>query len=88
MRVTPASVPHRSGGFRRPTGGSRGWGAASRRGQLIDPSSFTWRALPAALAGGIVPVFPVADTSVSQSHAGSDLELHRAAPALVGETAA
>ena len=41
-----------------------------------------------ALADTIVPAFPVADASVNQSHAGSDLQLHRAPSARVGETAA
>ncbi len=41
-----------------------------------------------ALADTIVPAFPLADKRFIQSYAGSDLELHRAPPARVGETAA
>lgn len=83
-RVSAAPVGRRPSAI----GREPGWGAASRRGQLIDPSAFTRRGLPVALADTIVPAFPVADTSVNQSYAGSDLELHRAPPARVGETAA
>lgn len=70
------------------TGRESGWGAASRRGQLIDPSFFIRRALPVALADTIVPAFPVVTKSVDQSYAGNDRQLHRAPPARVGETAA
>ena len=83
-RVSAAPVGRLPSG----TGRESGWGAASRRGQLIDPSAFTRRALPVAPADTIVPACPVATKSVNRSYAGSDLQLHRAPPARVGETAA
>lgn len=55
------------------TGRESGWGAASRRAQVIDPSFFIRRALPVALADTIVPDFPLANKSFNQSYAGNDL---------------
>ena len=39
----------------------------------VDPSFFTWPALPVALADTIVPDFPLANKSFNQSYAGNDL---------------
>ncbi|CAL8975610.1 Formate hydrogenlyase subunit 5 [Cellulomonas sp. T2.31MG-18] len=49
--------------------------AASRltRAAIVDPSFFTWPALPVALADTIVPDFPLANKSFNQSYAGNDL---------------
>jgi len=40
---------------------------------IVDPSFFTWPALPVALADTIVPDFPLANKSFDQSYAGNDL---------------
>lgn len=40
---------------------------------IVDPSFFTWPALPVALAETIVPDFPLANKSFNQSYAGNDL---------------
>jgi Ni,Fe-hydrogenase III large subunit/Ni,Fe-hydrogenase III component G len=40
---------------------------------IVDPSFFTWPALPVALADTIVPDFPLANKSFNQSYAGNDL---------------
>jgi Ni,Fe-hydrogenase III large subunit/Ni,Fe-hydrogenase III component G len=40
---------------------------------VVDPSFFTWPALPVALADTIVPDFPLANKSFNQSYAGNDL---------------
>lgn len=49
--------------------------AAGRIGRLaiVDPSFFTWPALPVALADTIVPDFPLANKSFDCSYAGNDL---------------
>jgi Ni,Fe-hydrogenase III large subunit len=43
------------------------------RVKIVDPSFFNWPALPVALAGTIVPDFPVANKSFNLSYAGNDL---------------
>jgi len=40
---------------------------------VVDPSFFTWPALPVSLADTIVPDFPLANKSFNQSYAGNDL---------------
>lgn len=41
--------------------------------KVVDPSFFTWPALPVALRGAIVPDLPLIHKSFNQSHAGNDL---------------
>lgn len=43
------------------------------RVKVVDPSFFTWPALPVALADTIVPDFPLTNKSFNQSYAGNDL---------------
>jgi Ni,Fe-hydrogenase III large subunit/Ni,Fe-hydrogenase III component G len=43
------------------------------RVKIVDPSFFNWPALPVALAGAIVPDFPLANKSFNLSYAGNDL---------------
>jgi Ni,Fe-hydrogenase III large subunit/Ni,Fe-hydrogenase III component G len=43
------------------------------RAKIVDPSWFNWPALPLALAGTIVPDFPVTNKSFNLSYAGNDL---------------
>jgi Ni,Fe-hydrogenase III large subunit/Ni,Fe-hydrogenase III component G len=43
------------------------------RAKVVDPSFFNWPALPVALAGTIVPDFPLANKSFNLSYAGNDL---------------
>jgi Ni,Fe-hydrogenase III large subunit/Ni,Fe-hydrogenase III component G len=43
------------------------------RVKVVDPSFFNWPALPVALAGTIVPDFPLVNKSFNQSYAGNDL---------------
>jgi Ni,Fe-hydrogenase III large subunit/Ni,Fe-hydrogenase III component G len=43
------------------------------RVKIVDPSWFSWPALPVALADTIVPDFPLANKSFNQSYAGNDL---------------
>jgi Ni,Fe-hydrogenase III large subunit/Ni,Fe-hydrogenase III component G len=43
------------------------------RVKIVDPSFFTWSALPAALADTIVPDFPLTNKSFNQSYAANDL---------------
>ncbi len=43
------------------------------RVKIVDPSWFTWPALPVALADTIVPDFPLANKSFNLSYAGNDL---------------
>ena len=43
------------------------------RAKVVDPSWFNWPALPIALAGTIVPDFPVTNKSFNLSYAGNDL---------------
>lgn len=43
------------------------------RVKIVDPSFFNWPALPAALAGAIVPDFPLVNKSFNLSYAGNDL---------------
>ncbi|MCV2395705.1 NADH-quinone oxidoreductase subunit C [Actinotalea sp. M2MS4P-6] len=40
---------------------------------VVDPSFFTWPALPVSLQDTIVPDFPLANKSFNQSYAGNDL---------------
>jgi Ni,Fe-hydrogenase III large subunit/Ni,Fe-hydrogenase III component G len=43
------------------------------RVKVVDPSFFNWPALPVALAGTIVPDFPLVNKSFNLSYAGNDL---------------
>jgi len=43
------------------------------RVKAVDPSFFNWPALPVALAGTIVPDFPLVNKSFNLSYAGNDL---------------
>jgi len=43
------------------------------RTKIVDPSFFNWPALPVALAGAIVPDFPLVNKSFNLSYAGNDL---------------
>lgn len=43
------------------------------RVKVLDPSWFNWPALPIAMAGTIVPDFPVTNKSFNLSYAGNDL---------------
>lgn len=44
-----------------------------RRVKIVDPSFFTWPALPLALGDTIVPDFPLTNKSFNLSYAGNDL---------------
>lgn len=46
---------------------------AVSRLKVVDPSFMNWPALPVALAGTIVPDFPLINKSFNQSYAGNDL---------------
>jgi Ni,Fe-hydrogenase III large subunit/Ni,Fe-hydrogenase III component G len=83
---TPEPLNARSpGGLRSGVGIVEGWrgtivhrievGADGRltRVKIVDPSWFNWPALPLALAGTIVPDFPVTNKSFNLSYAGNDL---------------
>jgi Ni,Fe-hydrogenase III large subunit/Ni,Fe-hydrogenase III component G len=48
-------------------------GGRLSRVKIVDPSWFNWPALPLALAGTIVPDFPVTNKSFNLSYAGNDL---------------
>jgi Ni,Fe-hydrogenase III large subunit/Ni,Fe-hydrogenase III component G len=48
-------------------------GGRLTRVKIVDPSWFNWPALPLALAGTIVPDFPVTNKSFNLSYAGNDL---------------
>ncbi|MBK8470346.1 MAG: NADH-quinone oxidoreductase subunit C [Actinomycetales bacterium] len=43
------------------------------RVKIVDPSFFSWPAMPVALADTIVPDFPLVNKSFNQSYAGNDL---------------
>ncbi|HZC27549.1 MAG TPA: NADH-quinone oxidoreductase subunit C [Actinopolymorphaceae bacterium] len=43
------------------------------RTKIVDPSFLNWPALPVALAGAIVPDFPLVNKSFNLSYAGNDL---------------
>jgi Ni,Fe-hydrogenase III large subunit/Ni,Fe-hydrogenase III component G len=43
------------------------------RAKIVDPSFHNWPALPVALAGAIVPDFPLVNKSFNLSYAGNDL---------------
>jgi Ni,Fe-hydrogenase III large subunit/Ni,Fe-hydrogenase III component G len=47
--------------------------ATLTRAKIVDPSFLNWPALPLALAGAIVPDFPLANKSFNLSYAGNDL---------------
>jgi Ni,Fe-hydrogenase III large subunit/Ni,Fe-hydrogenase III component G len=47
--------------------------ATVSRLKVVDPSFMNWPALPIALAGTIVPDFPLINKSFNQSYAGNDL---------------
>ncbi|HEU0191354.1 MAG TPA: NADH-quinone oxidoreductase subunit C [Mycobacterium sp.] len=47
--------------------------ASIGRAKIVDPSWFTWPALPVAMADTIVPDFPLANKSFNLSYAGNDL---------------
>jgi Ni,Fe-hydrogenase III large subunit/Ni,Fe-hydrogenase III component G len=84
--VTAADVPSGSAvGVRSGVGIVEGWRGTivhrvevDARGRLsrvkvVDPSWFNWPALPIAMAGTIVPDFPVTNKSFNLSYAGNDL---------------
>jgi Ni,Fe-hydrogenase III large subunit/Ni,Fe-hydrogenase III component G len=48
-------------------------GGRLTRAKIVDPSWFNWPALPVALAGTIVPDFPLTNKSFNLSYAGNDL---------------
>jgi Ni,Fe-hydrogenase III large subunit/Ni,Fe-hydrogenase III component G len=48
-------------------------GGRLTRVKIVDPSWFNWPALPLAMAGTIVPDFPVTNKSFNLSYAGNDL---------------
>ncbi|HSN10495.1 MAG TPA: NADH-quinone oxidoreductase subunit C [Propionibacteriaceae bacterium] len=48
-------------------------GGVLTRLKVVDPSWFTWPALPQALSDTIVPDFPLANKSFNMSYAGNDL---------------
>lgn len=50
-----------------------GTDARLTRVKVVDPSFFNWPALPVAMAGTIVPDFPLANKSFNLSYAGNDL---------------
>jgi Ni,Fe-hydrogenase III large subunit len=82
---SPAGYLPRYGASRSGTGIAEGWrGTIVHRVELnpdgiltrvkiADPSFFNWPALPVALAGTIVPDFPLANKSFNLSYPGNDL---------------
>jgi len=48
-------------------------GGRITRAKIVDPSWFSWPALPVAMADTIVPDFPLANKSFNLSYAGNDL---------------
>ncbi|HEX7462325.1 MAG TPA: NADH-quinone oxidoreductase subunit C [Dermatophilaceae bacterium] len=84
-RVEPAIDGHGSGGARSGVGIVEGWRGTIvhrvevdgdgrlTRAKIVDPSWFNWPALPVALAGTIVPDFPLTNKSFNLSYAGNDL---------------
>ncbi|MEV4003055.1 NADH-quinone oxidoreductase subunit C [Actinomadura sp. NPDC049753] len=48
-------------------------GGTLTRARIVDPSFLNWPALPVALAGAIVPDFPLVNKSFNLSYAGNDL---------------
>jgi Ni,Fe-hydrogenase III large subunit/Ni,Fe-hydrogenase III component G len=84
-RVEPAIDGHGAGGARSGVGIVEGWRGTIvhrvevdgdgllTRAKIVDPSWFNWPALPVALAGTIVPDFPLTNKSFNLSYAGNDL---------------
>jgi Ni,Fe-hydrogenase III large subunit/Ni,Fe-hydrogenase III component G len=82
LSVTPPPVPHRGGSGLGIVEGWRGStvhrvevdpSGAVTRCKIVDPSFLNWPALSVALAGTIVPDFPLANKSFNLSYAGNDL---------------
>jgi Ni,Fe-hydrogenase III large subunit/Ni,Fe-hydrogenase III component G len=85
LGTAPASPLPRPGGPRPGVGIAEGWrgtivhrvelagDGTLTRVKIADPSFFNWPALPVALAGTIVPDFPLANKSFNLSYAGNDL---------------
>ncbi|MFC1418136.1 hydrogenase large subunit [Streptacidiphilus cavernicola] len=82
----PGSSSPGSSGPRSGVGITEGWrgtittrvelapdGSTLTRVKPVDPSFFNWPALPIALAGTIVPDFPLTNKSFNLSYAGNDL---------------
>jgi Ni,Fe-hydrogenase III large subunit/Ni,Fe-hydrogenase III component G len=82
LSATAPPVPHRSGAG---LGITEGWRGSTvhrvevspsgelTRCKIVDPSFLNWPALSVALAGTIVPDFPLANKSFNLSYAGNDL---------------
>jgi Ni,Fe-hydrogenase III large subunit len=85
LGTVPAGHLPAPGGPRSGTGITEGWrgtivhraevasGGTLTRVKIADPSFFNWPALPVALAGTIVPDFPLANKSFNLSYPGNDL---------------
>jgi Ni,Fe-hydrogenase III large subunit/Ni,Fe-hydrogenase III component G len=85
LGTAPAPPIREPGGTRSGIGITEGWrGTIVHRAELApdgtltrvkiaDPSFFNWPALPVALAGTIVPDFPLANKSFGLSYPGNDL---------------
>ncbi len=82
LSATAPHVPHRAGAG---LGITEGWRGSTvhrvevspsgelTRCKIVDPSFLNWPALSVALAGIIVPDFPLANKSFNLSYAGNDL---------------
>jgi Ni,Fe-hydrogenase III large subunit/Ni,Fe-hydrogenase III component G len=82
LSATAPQVPHRAGAG---LGITEGWRGSTvhrvevspsgelTRCKIVDPSFLNWPALSVALAGTIVPDFPLANKSFNLSYAGNDL---------------
>jgi Ni,Fe-hydrogenase III large subunit len=82
LSATAPPVPHRAGAG---LGITEGWRGSTvhrvevspsgelTRCKIVDPSFLNWPALSVALAGTIVPDFPLANKSFNLSYAGNDL---------------
>jgi Ni,Fe-hydrogenase III large subunit/Ni,Fe-hydrogenase III component G len=85
LSTAPAGHRPGHGGTRSGTGLAEGWrgtivhrvelapDGTLTRVKIADPSFFNWPALPVALAGTIVPDFPLANKSFNLSYPGNDL---------------
>lgn len=85
LGTAPAKRVPAPGSRRSGTGITEGWrgtivhrvevaaDATLTRVKIADPSFFNWPALPVALAGTIVPDFPLANKSFNLSYPGNDL---------------